>query len=191
MASGATVLADGGSNFLVPNATFFAELFAFLVIFYLLRRYVLPPVQKALSERQEIIAKQMEDAEETKSQLAAAQTEYRNAMTEAASRAAQVREEARADAAAIREEMLAKAREEADRIIAAGRDHLVAERQTIVRELRSDIGSLAVDLASRIVGESLADEARRRGTVDRFLDELDAMTASDGRGGTTVSAQDR
>ena len=171
MASGATVLADGGSNFLVPNATFFAELFAFLVIFY-------PPVQKALSERQEIIAKQMEDAEETKSQLAAAQTEYRNAMTEAASRAAQVREEARADAAAIREEMLAKAREEADRIIAAGRDHLVAERQTIVRELRSDIGSLAVDLASRIVGESLADEARQRGTVERFLAEMDSTVDS-------------
>jgi F-type H+-transporting ATPase subunit b len=178
MASGATVLADGGSNFLVPNATFFAELFAFLVIFYLLRRYVLPPVQKALNERQEIIAKQMEDAEETKSQLAAAQTEYRNAMTEAASRAAQVREEARADAAAIREEMLAKAREEADRIIAAGRDHLVAERQTIVRELRSDIGSLAVDLASRIVGESLADEARQRGTVERFLAEMDSTVDS-------------
>ena len=120
MASGATVLADGGSNFLVPNATFFAELFAFLVILFLLRRYVLPPIQKALTERQEIIAKQMEDAEETKPQLAAAQSEYQQAMTEAASRAAQVREEARADAAAIREEMLAKAREEADRIIAAG-----------------------------------------------------------------------
>lgn len=174
---------QAADNFLVPNATFFAELFAFLVILYLLRRYVLPPVQKALTERQEIIAKQMEDAEETKSQLAAAQSEYQKAMTEAASRAAQVREEARADAAAIREEMLAKAREEADRILAAGREHLVAERQTIVRELRSDIGSLAVDLASRIVGESLADEARQRGTVERFLAEMDSKvdSASAGR----------
>jgi F-type H+-transporting ATPase subunit b len=53
----------------------------------------------------------------------------------------------------------------------------VAERQTIIRELRSDIGSLAVDLASRIVGESLADEARQRGTVERFLAELDATPA--------------
>ena len=177
MASDVTVLADG-SNFLVPNATFFAELVAFLLILFILRRYVLPPVQKAMSERQQIIEKQMEDAEATKTQLAAAQTEYRNAMTEAASRAAQVREESRADAAAIREEMLAKAREEADRIIAAGREHLIAERQTIVRELRSDIGSLAVDLASRIVGESLADEARQRGTVDRFLAEMDSKVDS-------------
>lgn len=177
MASDVTVLADG-SNFLLPNATFWAELVAFLLILFILRRYVLPPVTKAMNQRQQIIDKQMEDAEATKTQLAAAQSEYRNAMTEAASRAAQVREESRADAAAIREEMLAKAREEADRIIAAGREHLIAERQTIIRELRSDIGSLAVDLASRIVGESLADEARQRGTVDRFLAEMDSKVDS-------------
>ena len=58
--------------------------------------------------------------------------------------------------------MLAKAREESDRIIAAGKEQLQAERAGIVRELRAEMGTLAVDLASRIVGESLADEARRR-----------------------------
>jgi F-type H+-transporting ATPase subunit b len=74
----------------------------------------------------------------------------------------------------IRQDLLARAREESDRIIAAGKDQLVAERQTIVRELRGEIGTLAVDLASRIVGESLEEEARRKGTVERFLAELDA-----------------
>jgi F-type H+-transporting ATPase subunit b len=171
------VFADG-SNFLVPNATFIAELVAFLIILGILWRYVVPPVSKALTDRQEIIRKQMEDADNAKKALADAQTEYKKAMTEAASAGAQVREEARADAAAIREEMLARAREEADRIIASGRDQLVAERQNIVRELRSDIGSLAVELASRIVGESLADEARQRGTVERFLTEMDAKVTS-------------
>jgi F-type H+-transporting ATPase subunit b len=73
--------------------------------------------------------------------------------------------------------VLGKAREESDRIIAAGKEQLAAERQTIVRELRADVGTLAVDLASRIVGESLADEARRRGTVDRFLRDLEAAGA--------------
>ena len=66
--------------------------------------------------------------------------------------------------------MLAKAREESDRIIAAGKEALAAERATIVRELRAEVGTLAIDLASKIVGESLADEARRKGTVDRFLE---------------------
>jgi F-type H+-transporting ATPase subunit b len=169
-----TVLAEG--NFLVPNATFFAELVAFAIILGIIWRYVLPPIQKAMQERQAIIQTQMDEAEETKVKLAEAQAEYREAMNKAAAEGAAIREASRADAAAIREEMLARAREEADRIIAAGREHLVAERQTIIRELRSDIGTLAVDLASRIVGESLADEARQRGTVERFLAELDTTT---------------
>ncbi len=91
--------------------------------------------------------------------------------------AAQIRDDARADAESIRTEILAKAREESDRIIAAGRDSLAVERQTIVRELRAEVGGLAVDLASRIVGESLADEARRKGTVERFLTDLESAGA--------------
>ena len=60
--------------------------------------------------------------------------------------------------------------------------------QSVVNELRGQIGALAVDLAGRVVGESLEDEARRRGTVDRFLDELDGMSGgtADGRTGSTV-----
>jgi len=97
--------------------------------------------------------------------------------------AAKIRDDARADAENIRKDILAKAREESERIIAAGRESLEVERQTIVRELRAELGTLAVDLASRIVGESLADEARRRGTVERFLASLETAGAG---GGTPV-----
>ena len=58
---------------------------------------------------------------------------------------------------------------------------LAAQRESIVRDLRSEVGTLAVDLAGRIVGESLADEARNRGTVERFLGELGRTTAAGGR----------
>jgi F-type H+-transporting ATPase subunit b len=64
----------------------------------------------------------------------------------------------------------------------------------VVNELRGQIGALAVDLAGRVVGESLADDARRRGTVDRFLDELDSMATGtpDGhRGGVSVPEGNR
>jgi len=173
MAPTETVLAEG-TNFLVPNATFFAELVAFAIVLGILWRYVLPPVTKALNERAEIVRTQMEEADATKVKLAATEADYREKMKEASTVAAQIRDEARADAAAIRDEILAKAREESDRIIAAGRNQLEAERSAIVRQLRSEVGTLAVDLATRIVGESLENEARQRGTVDRFLSELDA-----------------
>jgi F-type H+-transporting ATPase subunit b len=182
MAPNETVLA-AGSNFLVPNATFFAELLAFVIILGILWRYVLPPVTKALNEREKIIRTQMEEAEATKVKLAATEADYRTKLQEASTMAAQIRDEARTDAAAIREELLAKAREESDRIIAAGRNQLEAERAAIVRQLRTEVGTLAVDLASRIVGESLEDEARQRGTVDRFLSELNAGAPA-ARGGS-------
>jgi F-type H+-transporting ATPase subunit b len=181
MAPTETVLAEG-SNFLVPNATFFAELIAFLIILAILWRYVLPPVTKALDERQAIIRTQMEEAEETKVKLAATEADYKKKLQEASTIAAQIRDEARADATAIRDDILAKAREESDRIIAAGRHQLEAERAATVRQLRTEVGTLAVDLASRIVGESLEDEARQRGMVDRFLSELNAGAAA--RGGS-------
>ncbi len=171
MAPSQTVLAE--NNFLVPNATFIAELVAFIIILFILGRYIVPPVQKALRDRQEIIRQQIEDADAARAKLAETEAEYKKAMKEASAQAARIRDEAREDATAIREEMLARAREETDRLIAAGREQLTAERETIVRELRADLGSLAVELAGRIVGEALEDEARQRGTVDRFLRELD------------------
>jgi F-type H+-transporting ATPase subunit b len=61
--------------------------------------------------------------------------------------------------------------------VAQGRAQLEAQRAQIVAELRADLGRHAVELASRIVGESLEDEARTRGTVDRFLDDLDSVSA--------------
>jgi F-type H+-transporting ATPase subunit b len=183
MAPGVKVLADsGGGNFLLPNATFFAELVAFAIILYVLWKYVLPPLTKALNDRQEIIETQVKEADATRAKLAETEAEYRRVMKEAATQAAQIRDDARADATAIREDMLAKAHEEANRIIAAGSDQLAAERANIIRELRAEIGTLAVDLAGRIVGESLEEEARQRGTVDRFLRDLDSAGAGAGAG---------
>nr|BFF03048.1 hypothetical protein GCM10020241_47230 [Streptoalloteichus tenebrarius] len=73
--------------------------------------------------------------------------------------------------------MREQAQAEANRIVAQGQAQLAAQKAQIVAELRADLGRVAVDLAGRVVGESLEDEARRRGTVDRFLDELDAVSA--------------
>ena len=69
MAPTDTVLAEG-NNFLVPNATFFAELVAFLIILGILWKYVLPPITRALDDRQEMIRKQAEEADATKAKLA-------------------------------------------------------------------------------------------------------------------------
>jgi F-type H+-transporting ATPase subunit b len=154
---------------------------AFALLCYILMKYVFPRMEQTFQARVEAIEGGIRRAEEAQREAAALMEQYRQQLAEARTEAARIREEARADAAGIREESAALAREESERIIAAGREALATEREKIVREVRRDLGNLSVDLASRIVGESLADEARRRGTVERFLAELGDATPAGGR----------
>lgn len=173
--------AEGGSNiFLIPNGTFIVELLIFLLVFGVVWRYVVPPVKRAMTERQEMIRRQIEESEQARQRLAEAETRYKDALAEARVEAAKIRETARADAQAIKDEMRQQAEQEIARIQQRGEEQLATRREQVVRELRAEVGRLAVELASRIVGESLSDEARRAGTVDRFLEELERMAATDG-----------
>ncbi len=167
------------SNFLVPNATFIAEFIAFLLILAFIARYILPYVQKAMRERQEIIRKQMEDSEQAKVKLAEAEDQYQRALAEARTEAAQIREGARAEAQRVVEELRAQAHEESSRIIARGEEQLQSQRSQVVRELRGEVGSLAVELSEKIIGQRLADDAQVRGTVDSFLADLEQRDAVD------------
>ena len=155
---------------------------AFALLCFVLLRFVFPRMEATFRARVEAIEGGIRKAEEAQAEAGRLLEQYRAQLAEARTEAARIRDEARADAAGIREDMLNKAREESDRIIAAGRDALQTERQTIVRQLRAEVGSLAVDLAGRIVGESLEDEARRRGTVTRFLEDLGDGPAPAGTG---------
>lgn len=150
---------------------------AFAVLCFILMRYVFPRMEQMFQARVEAIEGGLKRAEQAQAQANELLEQYKAQLAEARTEAAGIRDQARADAEGIRADVLAKAREESDRIIAAGREHLTAERQSIVRELRTEVGGLAVDLASRIVGESLADEARRRGTVERFISDLESSAA--------------
>jgi F-type H+-transporting ATPase subunit b len=150
---------------------------AFAVLCFVLMKFVFPRMEETFKARVDAIEGGIKRAEERQAEANALFEQYQQQLAEARSEAAQIREEARTRAEGLRNDVLAKAREESDRIIAAGKEQLNAERQTIVRDLRTEVGKLAVDLASRIVGESLADEARQRGTVERFLNDLDAAPA--------------
>ena len=161
-------------NFLLPNWTFVAELIAFVLILVILGRYVYPFISKAMRERQEMIKKQVEDAEEAKTKLAEAEKAYQNAINEARTEAAQIRESARAEAQRTVEELRAQATEEQQRIVQRGEEQLAMQRSAVVRELRAEIGTLAVELAGKIVDQRLTDEASVSSTVDAFLAGLES-----------------
>ena len=173
---------DGGSNFLVPNATFLVELAAFAIIAFLLGKYVIPPINKAMSSRQDAIRKQFSDLEEARGEAEQAEQDYKSQMGDARHEAARIREEAREQGAAIVAEMREQAQAEASRIVEHAQAQIAAERQQAVASLRAEVGALATTLAGRIVGESLEDDERSNRVVDRFLADLDTLEASEAAG---------
>src|SRR6478752_1663074 len=165
-----TPMAD---NFLVPNATFFVELFAFLLLPFLLGKYVMPPINRAMTARQEAIRAEFAQLDEAKTEAQAAEDEFKSQIADARHEAARIREEAREQGAAIIAEMREQAQSEAARIVEHAHVQIEADRKAAATSLRAEVGTLATTLAGRIVGESLDDEARQNRVVDRFLSELE------------------
>lgn len=184
--------AEGGGTEHNPILPIWQEIvigsIAFILLFIVLAKFVFPRMEQTFQARVDAIEGGIKRAEAAQAEANRVLEQYKAQLAEARSEAAKIRDDARVDAEGIKQEVLARAREESERIIAAGRDQLAAERQTIVRELREYVGELAVDLASKIVGESLADEARRKGTVDRFLSGLENVGAARGSDGSPVGA---
>jgi F-type H+-transporting ATPase subunit b len=161
------------SNFLVPNATFFVELAAFLVLLFLLGRFIIPPINRAMTARQDAIREQFAELDEAKSEASAAEEEFKSQIADARHEAARIREEAREQGAAIIAEMREQAQAEAARIVEHAHTQIEADRKSAAASLRGEVGTLATTLAGRIVGESLDDQARQSRVVDRFLTELE------------------
>jgi F-type H+-transporting ATPase subunit b len=161
------------SNFLVPNGTFFVELAAFALLLFLLAKYVIPPINRAMTARQDAIRAQFAELDEAKSEAHAAEEEFKSQIADARHEAARIREEAREQGAAIIAEMREQAQTEAARIVEHAHAQIEADRKAAAASLRTEVGTLATTLAGRIVGESLDDEARQSRVVDRFLSELE------------------
>ncbi|MCU1613674.1 MAG: atpF [Frankiales bacterium] len=179
------ILAATENPLIPPLGEIIIGLIAFAVVFVVFAKLVAPRFEQVFRARREAIEGGIERAEAMQTEAREALERYRAQLAEARTEAAQIRDQARAEGQQILEELRTQAQEESARIVARGEEQLASARQQVVNELRGQIGALAVDLAGRIVGESLADDARRRGTVDRFLDQLEGMAVGtpDGRGG--------
>jgi F-type H+-transporting ATPase subunit b len=169
------LLAAGGApNPLLPHsAEIVVGFIAFGLLYFVMLKKVVPMFEKAFKARTEAIQGGIERAEKAQAEAADALVQYKEQLSKAQSESQALREDARVQGAAIVEELRAKAQEEAARITAAAHASIEAERQQAVTSLRNEVGALAVELASKIVGEALDDQARQSRIVDRFLEDLE------------------
>jgi F-type H+-transporting ATPase subunit b len=157
-----------------PLYDIFWSAVAFAIIVFFFIRYALPRMQKMLDERAALIEGGIEKAQNAQAEAQAALDSYNRQLNEARSEAAAIREQARADGAKILAEMKEHANAEAARIAANAQVQIEAERQAALVSLRAEVGTLALSLASNIIGETLSDDKRANAVVDRFLADLEA-----------------
>jgi F-type H+-transporting ATPase subunit b len=173
-------LAEGANVLAVPIDELILGLAAFLIVFWALSKLALPGIRKALEERTAAIEGGIARAEEREAQAEALHAQYQAQLAEARTEAAQIRAQAQSDKVAMVEEARAEAAEAAAVVTARAEAAIQAERASTVASLRREVGTLAVSLASKVVGESLDDDARARATVDRFIADLEAQATGAG-----------
>ncbi|MBE1531122.1 F0F1 ATP synthase subunit B [Actinomadura algeriensis] len=174
MITATSVLAAEENNPLLPHSyELVVGIFSFLVVLIVVGKILTPRIQQTLDERSRTIQEGLDEAAKAKADAARMLEEYKAREKKAAVEASDARRKAEEQAAAIVAEAKERAQVEAGRIAEAAKAEIEAERQQALAALRAEIGTLSVDLAGRVVGESLEDSARQSRVVDRFLEELE------------------
>ena len=174
------IAAEGEPNPLLPHTSeLIVGTIAFVLLFLFLRAKVFPVFERTFEQRRDAIEGGMERAKTAEEEAKETLAQYREQLADARHEAARLREDAREQGTAIIAEMREQAQAESRRITEQAHQQIEADKTAALMQLRTQVGSLATDLASRIVGESLEDDARQRRVVDRFLDELERR-ADDG-----------
>ena len=160
-------------------STFIGQLIGFAVILFLVWRYVVPPVRKMMADQQNTVRQQLADSAAAADRLAEASRAHEKAKEDAKAEAKRIIEEAQSDAKRIVEQLRSQADSEVERIKVQGAKQVELLRAQLIRQLRQDIGTESVRRAGELVRGYVGKPAQQSATVDRFLDDLDAMAPSE------------
>jgi ATP synthase F0 subunit b/ATP synthase F1 delta subunit len=160
-------------------STFIGQLVGFAVIVWLVVRFVVPPVRKMMEDQQNAVRQQLADSAAAADRLAEASRAHEKAKEDAKAEAKRITEEAQSDAKRIVEQLHAQADSEVERIKVQGTKQVELLRAQLIRQLRQDTGAESVRRAGELVRTFVGKPAQQSATVDRFLDDLDAMAPSE------------
>lgn len=175
LAATSAILASGETpNPLLPavaDLVWSSIVFVVILVFFMWK--ILPNMKKMLDARSAAIEGNIAKADEAQREAEAALAQYTAQLADARSEAGAIRDSARADGKKIVDEAKDAASAEAARITATAHAQIEAERQSALVSLRTEVGSLALDLAGQVIGEALNDDKKSKALVDRFLTDLE------------------
>ncbi|HTV11777.1 MAG TPA: F0F1 ATP synthase subunit B [Acidimicrobiales bacterium] len=165
------------SNFLVPNATFIVELAIFLLVLWILARYVLPPLNRVMGARQQAIERAIEEADDAKKRALEVEEQQRKALEEARQEARAMRDEAAKLGDQLRQELQKRGEDEYQRLVTLASADIEASARKAAEQLRTEVAELVMTVVERVLGAglTLADQQR---LIDQAIAEVESQAAS-------------
>ena len=171
------------SNFLIPNGTFIVVLIAFLLVLGVITKVVLPPLNKALTERQEKIRSELEAADKAKADAEDADVERRAALEAARHQAREIVTQAQTTADQVITSSQARAQAEYERIVQSADAEVAVARQAAVEEVSAVVGRIVLDAAERVIGREIQASDHQD-----LIDEAIAAVRSAAESGASAGA---
>jgi F-type H+-transporting ATPase subunit b len=168
--------------FLLPNGTFFIELAVSIVLILLIYKYVLPPINKAMEERQEKIRASLEAADQARADAEAADDQRRTVLEEARHQAREIVAQANRTAEQVRIDAQSQGQGDRDRIVSSAEAAIELARRRAVEESAARLGEIVMDVVERVIGREVAEEAHRD-----LIDEAVTALRSDAAGGAAAT----
>jgi F-type H+-transporting ATPase subunit b len=155
---------------------------AFVILFVFLAKFVFPQIRKMFEQRTERIKGQLEAADRSKQEADQLLEQYRAQLADARAEVQRIIDEGKRTAEAVRQEMVSRAEQDAQEIVGRARADVAGERDRAVQELRTTVGELSLQLASRVIDRELTSSDAHRALVDRAIQEL-GTSGGNGHGG--------
>ncbi|HXW79024.1 MAG TPA: F0F1 ATP synthase subunit B [Acidimicrobiales bacterium] len=169
------------SNFLVPNWTFVVELVIFLLVLAILAKYILPPINRALENRQKQIEQSIEDAEEAKQKARELEEQRQKTLEEGRAEARSLKDEASKLGEQLREQLRQQGEEEYRRLVDRAAQDIDASTRRAAEELRAQVAGLVMVVVEKVLGEGITVTGQEQ-LVDRAIADIERQSAANGGG---------
>jgi F-type H+-transporting ATPase subunit b len=169
------IASTSNSNFLVPDGTFVAEFIAFLIIVGIIAKFVLPPLNKAMQERQEQIRTSLEAADAARAEADETRAQRQGILEEARQRAREIVTQANKSAEGVALQAEERGQQEYDRLLRVAETEIALARQRAVDQVSAQLGALALSVARQVIGREI-DAASHRDLIDEAVAALKASS---------------
>lgn len=151
--------------------TLIAQILNLFLQAFLIKKFLFKPIREILEKRKAMADAQISDAEKAKEEALTMKAEYEQNMAQAREKANDILANAQKTASAQSEEILQEANQQAKAIKAKAESDIAQERKKAVNDIKNEIGSMAMDIAGKVIEREISEEDHRK-LIDEYIQNV-------------------